>query len=170
MLNRLEVRMTAFFLAVTAIVFMPLWALAEDTVSAAPPMLGDPTDVQAMAKLVLDAVMNKQWGLLASLAVLITVSSLRKYVPEHTKVGLWFRTKLGGIISAFAVSLSGAFATLFLAGGVFSLDMVLKALSVALGASGGWSIWKNVREALDEKKAQEAGTDAAAAPKDTLNS
>lgn len=154
-------------LALFVAVLVPFAVLAQT--SPAPVLPADPTDIHAMAQLVLTAIMAKQWGLLASLLVLVTVASLRKYVPESTKVGAWFRTKLGGILTAFVLSLAGAFATLFLAGAPFSGALVLKALSISLGASGGWSIWKNIREALDEKKAQSAGTDATKAPTDTLN-
>lgn len=145
---------------------IPFVVHAQGTVAVLP---GDPTDIGAMANLILGAVMNKQWGLLASLLVLLTVAGLRKWVPETSKLGGWLRTKLGGIIANFAVTLSGTFATMFLAGAPFSFDMVLKALSVALSAAGGWAIFKNVSEAMDELKAQKTGLAAAAAPDDTLN-
>lgn len=164
----LAFQMSFFFLTVTALVFAPLVAFAQTDAGIAP-ILGDPTDIHQMAQLVLNAVMTKQWGLLASLAVLITVASLRKYVPEKTKVGVWVRTRLGGIITNLLITLAGAFSTLFLSGAPFSLDMVLKALSIALGASGGWAIWKNIKDAMDEKKAQAAGEAAAAKPTDVLN-
>lgn len=126
-------------------------------------------DLGALAKLIWDAVMNKQWGLVASLGVLLVVAGLRKFVPEKTQVGAWLRTKLGGIVSNFVVTLAATFATMFASGHAFSADMVFKALSVALSAAGGWAIYKNVREAIDEKRAQDAGTDAAKKPDDTLN-
>lgn len=155
-------------LTVLAILLVPFLAFAQADAGIAP-VLADPTDIHQMAALVLNAVMQKQWGLLASLATLITVASLRKYVPEKTKVGAWFRTRLGGIVMAFVTTASGAFATAFLAGAPFSLDMVLKVLSVTLAASGGWAIFKNVRDAIDEKKAMAAGTDAVKVPNDTIN-
>lgn len=151
---------------VLAVLLVPLFALAQDAIA---PVLADPTDIHQMAQLILNAIMTKQWGLLASLATLIIVAALRKWVPEKTKVGLWFRTRLGGIIMAFVTTTSGAFATAFLAGVPFSLDMVLKVLSITLTASGGWAIFKNVRDAIDEKKAQAAGTEATQTPTDTLN-
>lgn len=158
----------------TVIVTMPISVFAQEDggVSPAPAipvqaLAGD--DFGALAKLIWDAVMNKQWGLVASLAILLAVAALRKFVPETTKVGAWLRTKLGGIVTNFAITLSGAFATAFMSGHTFSADLVFKALSVALTASGGWAIYKNVREALDEKKAQEKGADAAKKPDDTLN-
>jgi hypothetical protein len=158
-----------FAVLATLVVLLPVRALAQDVAPASPSLPADPTDVTAMARLILDAVMNKQWGLLASLAVLVTVAMLRKYVPEKTKLGVWFRTRVGGIVTALLTSAAGAFATAFLAGAPFSLDLVLKALSVMLAASGGWSIFKNLRDALDEKKAQDKGREAASKPADTLD-
>ena len=159
------------------LLFMPLLALAQDGgVTSAPNAAAlalalDPTDLGAMAKLVLDAVMTKQWGIVVSLGITILVAGLRKWVPENTKVGAWFRTKLGAIVMNFAISLGSGFAMLMLSGTPFSSGLVIQALTIAFSASGGWSIWKNVSEAIDEKKAQNAGVAAATAttPADTLD-
>jgi len=120
----------------------------------------DFTDLGAIAKLAYDAVMNKQWGLLASVVIAALIAGLRKWVPESTKVGAWLRTKLGAIVTNFALSLASAFATAFAAGASFSADLVFKALSVAFAASGGWAIYKNITEAVAESKAQKAGAES----------
>lgn len=154
---------------------LPFLAFAQDggIASIAPDGLSlinfDPTDPGSVAQMLLDAVMSKQWGIVVSLAITALVAGLRKWVPEGTKLGAWFRTKLGGIVTTLLISLGMAFLTQFVAGGQFSVALVVRALSVAVGASGGWSIWKNISEALAEKKAQTAGTTAADAPTDTLN-
>jgi hypothetical protein len=171
--RNLALRVSSWLLVAFALVFAPVVAIAhaEDIASTleATPALGDLSDTQHVAQLVLNAVMTKQWGLLASLLVLLIVAALRKYVPEKTKVGMWLRTRPGGIVTNVLVSLAGAFSTLFLSGAQFSADMVLKALSIALGASGGWSIWKNLNDALNERRAQAAGKAAAENPADVLN-
>jgi len=147
----------------------PLYAFAQETAAAVSLLAFDPSDPGTVAKLLLDAVMNKQWGIVASLSVTALVAGVRRWVPEHTVVGKWFRTRLGGLVTNLVITLGMAFLTLFVAGGTFSLDLVIKALSVALGASGGWSVFKNITEAIAERKAQTAGTDAAEKPTGTLD-
>lgn len=142
-------------LLVVLLIALPVAAFAQ---TATLPQ--DPTDLGAMAKLIWDAIMAKQWGLVASLAVLLTVAGLRKWLPEKSKVGAWVRTRIGGILSNFVLTLAGAFATMFLAGQVFSADMVFKALTVSLTASGGWAVFKNIRDAVEEAKAAKQGDDA----------
>lgn len=165
---------TFLSLSLFSLVLMPLLAFAQDGGVAGPTdgvtlLTFDPTDPGSVAKMLLDAVMAKQWGVVASLGVTALVAGVRKWTPENTKLGAWLRTKLGAIITTFLITLGTAFLTLFMAGGQFSLALVLKAVSVAVGASGSWSIWKNVSEAISEAKAQKAGNDAEAKPADTLN-
>lgn len=129
----------------------------------------DPTNLEAGFKLVVHAVQNGQWGLLVSLLLTFIVAMLRKFVPPETKVGAWLRSKLGGVVTTFTLTLGTAFAAQFLAGLPLGWALVLKAVSVALGASGGWAIFKNVKEAIDEQKAQKAGVAAATEPVKTLD-
>lgn len=163
---RVAAKLTPVVAALTALV--PILVHAQE---AAPAFVlpSDPTDLGAMAKLAFDAVINKQWGLLAALLVTVTVASLRKFVPETTKVGTWLRSKLGGIITNFVLSLSGAFSAMLMSGAPFSVDLVFKAVSIALTASGGWAIYKNISEAVGEAKAAKAGVVAAETPAETLN-
>jgi len=132
-------------------------------------VIADPSNVEALSKLVLHAIMTGQWGLLVSLLVMGLVAGLRKFIPEASKVGQWLRSKLGGVTTAFTVSLAGAFATSFLAGAPLSWALALKAVSVAFTASGSWAIFKNIREAMTEKKAQEGGVAAETNPPATLD-
>lgn len=131
--------------------------------------VADPTNIETALKLLSHAVMNGQWGLLVSFLLTALIAGLRKWVPEETKVGKWFRSKLGALSSAFGLSLGLAFVTQFGAGLPFSLAMVIKALSVAFGAVGGWAAYKNVREAIAESKAVDAGAAAVKAPDSTLD-
>lgn len=129
----------------------------------------DPTDLASLAQFLISAGQAGQWALLASVAVTALVAGLRKWVPESTSVGKWLRSKLGGVLTSLVLSLSGALSALLVTGAPFTWQLALQALSIALGASGTWSIWKNVREALDEKAAQKAGEKAAENPPSTLN-
>lgn len=130
----------------------------------------DFTNEEAIARLLLDAVINRQWGLLVAVALTATIALLRKYVPAHTKLGAWFKSKIGGIVSTLLLALGGGFVTQLLAHVPFSPEMVVKAVSLALSANGVWSVWKNVREALDESKSSDAGkATETTPPTDTLN-
>lgn len=123
-----------------------------------------PDDVAGLSQLVISAVQSGNWALVASLVVMGLVAGLRRWVPESTDAGKWLRSKVGGIVTNLVLSLAGSLATLLLAGGTFSLSLLFQAISVALGASGTWSIYKNIREALDEGKAQTAGEAAQVDP------
>lgn len=129
----------------------------------------DLNDLGAVAKTVLDGVQNHQWGLVISTVILLLILSLRKFTPETSRFGIWIQSKLGAIISNFALSFGGAFVTMFAAGQHFTVSMFFRALTIALTASGGWAVFKNFNEAVAEKRAQAAGLEAAANPKDELN-
>lgn len=129
----------------------------------------DITDLGAVAQNVWEAIINRQWGVVASLGVVLVILAARKMIPETTAVGKWVNGRIGAIVLNFALSFGAAFATMFAAGQPFSAVMLFKALSVALSAAGGWAIWKNVNDAIQEKKAQAAGEVAARSPDDTLN-
>ena len=128
-----------------------------------------PDDVAGLSQLVISAVQSGNWALVASLVVMGLVAGLRRWVPESTGAGKWLRSKVGGILANLVLSLAGSLATLLLAGGTFSLPLLFQALSVALGASGTWSVYKNIREALDEGKAQAAGEAAQVDPPTMLD-
>ena len=130
----------------------------------------DFTNEEALFKLVFEAVENRQWGLLVSVLLTGTVALGRKYIPESTQVGKWFRSKVGAIVSTLLLALGGAFTMQFLAGVAFSPAMVLKAVQIALSANGVWSVWKSIKETIAESKAVEAGKVAETKPPtDTLN-
>lgn len=142
-------------------------ALAQDVVTLTAGV--DLNSPESVAKVLLDAVMNKQWGILVSLLISVIVAGIRKGAPENSKLGAWLKTKLGGVVANLVTSLGLAFFTLFMSGEAFSVALVVKAVSISLGAAGGWAVWKNLSEAVAEKKAQDAGAAAAAAPTDILN-
>lgn len=124
----------------------------------------DPTDLGQLAGVIVSAVMVGRYGLAVSLGVTLVITALRTWVPETTKFGAWMKTRLGAIVMNFGFSLGMAFGTAFLAHTTLTLDIALRAVQVALSAAGGWSIYKAIREELDEKKAAAAGAAAAATP------
>jgi len=170
----LAIRLYAKVYAIIAslsVVFIATVAYAQDAgvSSESIAVLPDPTDIQNVAGFLVDAALHKNWGFVISFGVTVLVAMLRKWVPESTKVGAWFRSKLGGIVTTFVISFAGAFATMTTNNVPVSLDMLWKGLAMAITASGGWSIYKNVMEAVDEVRAKKAGLAAATSPADTLN-
>lgn len=171
-----RLRVLPVFLFIT--LFLPMLAFAQEVAGAPVPVPSttglsllpfDATDPASVAKMLMDALVHKQWGIVVSLVITVAIAMLRKFTPEESKFGLWMRSKLGALILNFGFTLGSAFVTLFLAGGSISLELILKAVTVALTASGGWSMFKALSEAIQEKKAQAAGVAAEADPKKTIN-
>jgi len=132
----------------------------------------DFTDVGEVAQTIFNAVTNKQYSLVASLAVVLLVLGARKFAPNSSGFGIWLNSRIGAIVSNFVLSFGGAIATTAAAGEPFSFKILLQALIVALTAAGGWAIFKNVSDDLAEKKAQREGTTIAEDPskvEETLN-
>lgn len=111
----------------------------------------DPNDPGIIAKILLEGIANKQWGIVISVLVIAIIAALRRFVPETNPVGRWFRTKVGGVLTNLALSLGFAFFTQFAAGVPFNLTLVINAVGVALTAAGGWAIVKNLTEAAQER-------------------
>ena len=132
-------------------------------------LVADPLNFELLARFVLHAVTERNWGLLAAILGAALLAALRKFIPKTTVVGKWLESKLGLIVANFLLHLLGALTALFAGGGTFSWALVIKALSIAVTASGSWSIYKSVSEAIAESKAQKAGEAAAASPTSTLD-
>jgi hypothetical protein len=121
----------------------------------------DPTDLGALAGVLVTAVMQGRWGVVVSLGVTLLVAALRKFVPTSTKFGAWMHGRIGAIVFNFATSLGLAFAAVFVSGSPITVDVVVRALQVALTAAGGWTIYKAIREEIEERAAAKAGAAAA---------
>ncbi len=145
---------------------------------ATPPLVlpSDLTDLGAVGQLVFHAFSERNWGLLASGLVILLVGAARKFLPENDKtsalgkIGDWVRSKRGGIITNLVLAYCGALATAFLAHAPVTPGLFFSALQVSLAASGGWTMWKNWREAQSTDVAKKVGAEAAANPEKTLNS
>lgn len=142
---------------------------APVTPPSTPQLPADVGDVGAWLQLLFTALMAKNWWLVASLMVVTAVAGARKWAPEQSELGVLVRSKLGGLASNFLLSFGGTVSTMLLAGQPFTLSVALRGVTVALAAAGGWAIFKNVKEALGERKAQKAGAEAAKDPGPTLN-
>lgn len=101
------------------------------------------SQIQAWLEQVHNAVMMKQWWLLASLALVAAVAGIRWVVPKvHGKLGDWLNTEHGAITLVFVTSILGAFGTA-LGGGVRpTWDVLWRALEVGMGSAVGYPVVK----------------------------
>jgi H+/Cl- antiporter ClcA len=105
-------------------------------------MLGPtPERIEEFARLVLDAVQNKNYALLVALVVVLAVYVLRKFGGEFIP---FFRTDRGGAVLVLAFSLAGAVANALTAGAPLSGGLLLAALQVGLTAAGGFTLIKRL--------------------------
>ncbi|NRD68606.1 hypothetical protein HRD49_43495 [Corallococcus exiguus] len=131
--------------------------------------------MESFARLILDAVTARDWALVASLAVIAIVYVLRRFA------GAWWpllRTARAGAVLALLLSVSGAMANALLAGESFTVALLLKALTIGLGAAGGFTVVKTLlfgdavedaaREAGEVAAGEIAGKAAAVAALDAL--
>jgi len=105
----------------------------------------------------------------AVIALFAIVASFRRWVLPRLPAGKvkdWFATKWGGWVLNFSLSLTGGLASLAYLGFTISsvISVIVGAAIVSLTAAGVVALTGDV------KKARDAGTQAASAPTDTLNS
>lgn len=137
------------------------------TVTPASPL--SPDDTAGLAKLILGAVVGKQWGVVISGIVLVIIGTVKHYVPETTKVGAWLHSKPGGWLTNFLTTGTLTLLTAFLAGQTFSFALVVATITTALSGAGLLELIRDVFMKTDPAPAQVAGAAAAEAPKTTLN-
>ncbi|MCY1045618.1 hypothetical protein OV208_30160 [Corallococcus sp. bb12-1] len=119
----------------------------------------DPGNVESFARLVLDAVTARNWALVASLAVVGLVYVLRRFA------GAWWpllRTARAGAVLAVLVAVAGAVSNALIAGEGFTVALLLKALSIGLGAAGGFTVMKTLVFGDAQVEAAEKAGEAAA--------
>lgn len=89
-------------------------------------------DAAAWVKALYTAVVGKQWGIVAGVALIGVVYPLRRFGPNFLK------TPFGGLMLAFLVSLAGTLGIALAAGAHPSLAIVVTALTTAATAAGVW--------------------------------
>lgn len=130
----------------------------------------DPNAVSPdIALKIYDAVLNKNWGLAAALAVIGLVWATRKFVPATTKVGELVRSTWGGWALNFVFSIGGSVANAYAAGLHPTIRSLLTSVGTAFIASGGWELLKDTLLKEDAAAAQAAGQAAANNPGPTIN-
>jgi hypothetical protein len=101
----------------------------------------NPEQIEEFARLMLDAVANRNYALLVALVVVLAVYLLRKFGGSRVP---FLRTDRGGALLVIGVSLAGAVANALAAGAPFSGALMLTALRVALTAAGGFTLVKRL--------------------------
>ncbi len=95
-----------------------------------------------LAKPILEAIKNGNGWLAAALAVVFVLAAAKRYTPATWKLGRFFHSDVGGMLSAFVFSFAGAIATTtasFVAGGPgMTTAIMLAALKVGTFAIGGF--------------------------------
>jgi len=117
-------RLTLF--VALALLYLTGLALAAD----APP----PPDVDAAGwlKAIYMALTSKNWGLVVGLGLIALVYPLRRFGPEFIK------SKTGGLLLAFGISLAATFGAALAAGAKPDIVMIITALTTAATAAGFW--------------------------------
>lgn len=106
----------------------------------------------------LSALSGGQYALLGAAGLLLLVLVARK---AGAKALPWFGTPRGGAVLALLVAGLTTLVARLSSGAPFSLGLVLEAVTVALSASGLWSVGKNLatkREAPESLQAPEVCT------------
>ncbi len=153
----------------TLALMVPVLAFAQAVAEAATTTVVNFADPAALSAIVLDAVVQKKWGVLISAAIVGTMGLMKKFIPKHTKVGTWMHSKVGGWATNFTIAGAGAVLTSLLAGQAISVQLILSAVNIALGASGLYELYGDIVNKQDIAKAQAAGEAAAKDPGPTLN-
>jgi hypothetical protein len=98
-------------------------------------------DFELFASQVLDAVQNRNWFLLAALALSLTVCVVRK--PLAARVA-FFATKEGGALLNLAFAATGGLITVAASGQSWSWFVGLTVAKIALTAAGGWALFNHL--------------------------
>lgn len=122
-----------------------------------------------LALRLLDAVVNKNYWLAIPLVVMGAITLLRKLVPEHTKVGGFLHSQLGGWVVNFVMTIGGGLANSFAAGVTPTPQMLIIAIGSSFAAAGGWEMTKDFIGKLTKSNAQAAGKEAEKDPGKTVN-
>lgn len=98
-------------------------------------------ELVGLGRPVLDAVLSGHPGLAAALALVFLAAVARRYAAKRFR---FFATDAGGAVIVLVGAFGGAAASLITGGATWGLALVWKALTVAFGAAGGYSIVKRL--------------------------
>lgn len=112
-------------------------AFAANTVD---PTVGDPGLLE-LAKPIYDAIMHGNGWLAASLAIVLLVAMVKKWLAPRWP---WLAGDVGGPLLVLFGSFGGALGTALMAGAGMSPALALVALKIALAAGGGYAMLKKL--------------------------
>lgn len=112
-------------------------------------------DPKALLQMLLDAVMHKNYALVASVFVMLNVLAFRKgavplIVKLFPKLG-FLQNKVVTVLVALLSPVVGALITALVAGQPFTVGLVLSALMSGLAGVGLFSAGKNIAEGVGLK-------------------
>lgn len=111
-------------------------------------------DASAWAQALYTALVAKQWGIVAGVALIGLVYPLRRFGPSILK------TPFGGLVLALLTSLSATFGIALAAGAPITLALAASAIATAATAAGVWE-WLKSHIPGVEQAAAKASTPAA---------
>lgn len=110
-----------------------------------------------LAKPVYEAIMGGQFWLAALLGLVLATTAAKRYLPG--KAGVWVNGEYGQPLTLLLLAFGGAGATALLAAGpgaIFSAGLAWAALKIAVAASGGYTLLKQLLAPLVAKVAAKA--------------
>lgn len=138
------------------LLFLGLFLVILPTVSWAADTIPPPdVDAAAWAKLLYAAVTSHSWGVVTGLVLIAIVYPLRRFGPSL------FKSKLGGLVLAFFVSLCATLGVAFAAGARVDFALIVGALTTAATAAGLWEWLKAHVPGVEGAAAASAGQFAA---------
>lgn len=111
-------------------------------------------DVASAAKLLLDAVVNKNWWVVAGLGVWLAVTLLRKYGTSIPFLGKFLLLKWSGPLLAALFSAAGALLAALFSGEGFTLKLAFAVLGAAASAVFTQEVQQKAREAASGEAAK----------------
>jgi len=135
-------------------------------------IFGQLDNPEPFAKILLAAITQGDWEVVAAAALVVLVAVIRVYgrkiqdaLPDENPVdkGLtWlFSSTWGGWALNITTAVAGAFATALLAGAPITWGLVQTALLTALSGAALWELVKDILAAVAARKAADAGKAAA---------
>lgn len=101
----------------------------------------NPENLEVFAKLALDAARSGNAWMLISLALILAVYLVRKFLGPKVP---FLQTQGGGALLNLVMAFAGALASTLLAGQTMSPLLALAAFKVAFAAAGGWTLVKHL--------------------------
>lgn len=112
------------------------------------PLSEDEFEPSDAARAAYEAATSGKWKVLSGFILMLLVYASRRWLLSRVK---WFKTALGGLVIAFALSLVWAVGSALAAQVALTLSLLLHALSNAAAAAGLWQWLQKLSPQIGEK-------------------